>query len=54
MTSPLISAAILAFLFLAVAGLLVWYALYRKGDVRAEFGHGKTIFKLEAKDRRMK
>jgi hypothetical protein len=37
---------------LLVVGGLIWYALYRKGDVRAEFAHGKTIFKLEAKDRK--
>ena len=37
---------------LLVCGGLVLYALYRKGDVRAEFSHGSTIFKLEAKDRR--
>lgn len=30
---------------------LVFYALYRKGDVSAEFSHGLTTFKLEAKDR---
>ena len=39
---------------IVVVGALIGYALYRKGDVRAEFGHGKTIFKLEAKDRRTK
>lgn len=36
---------------LAVAGGLVFYALYRKGDVSAEFSHGATRFRLEAKDR---
>jgi hypothetical protein len=36
---------------LVVAGGLVFYALYRKGDVSAEFSHGPTSFRLEAKDR---
>lgn len=36
----------------AVFGLLIWYALRNKGDVRAEMGHGKTFFKLEAKEGR--
>lgn len=35
---------------LVTAGL-VFYALYSKGDVRAEFSHGSTRFRLEAKDR---
>jgi hypothetical protein len=43
----------LAVLFL-VAGGLVWYALRTKGDVRAEVSHGRTLFKLEAKERRRK
>jgi hypothetical protein len=30
---------------------LVFYALYCKGDVSAEFTHGLTTFRLEAKDR---
>jgi hypothetical protein len=34
-----------------VAGtVLIYYALRRKGDVRAEFSHGSTMFKLEAKE----
>jgi hypothetical protein len=32
---------------------VVVYALRTKGDVRAEMSHGKTMFKLEAKERRM-
>jgi hypothetical protein len=32
-------------------GGVVWYALYKKGDVRAVFSHGRTILKLEAKER---
>jgi FtsH-binding integral membrane protein len=45
----------IAFLFgiiLLVAGGLVWYALRTKGDVRAEVSHGRTVFKLEAKERK--
>jgi hypothetical protein len=37
------------FLILLVAVII--YALRTKGDVRAEFSHGETRFKLEAKDR---
>jgi hypothetical protein len=32
-----------------VAGMLVFYALYSKVDVKAVFSHGKTTFQLEAK-----
>jgi hypothetical protein len=35
-------------------GGLVLYALYKKGDVRAEMSHGKTVFTLEAKEQRSK
>ena len=38
-------------IFLLVVGGLVWYALRTKGDVRAVFAHGKTVFELEAKER---
>jgi hypothetical protein len=38
---------------LLVAGGLVWYALRTKGDVRAVFSHGRTVFKLEAKERNL-
>ena len=37
---------------LVVAGVLVLYALRTKGDVRAEVSHGRTVFKLEAKERK--
>jgi hypothetical protein len=33
---------------------VIWYAIYKKGDVRAEISHGKTVFRLEAKERRVK
>jgi hypothetical protein len=38
-----------AFVFVLIAGFLVWYALRRNDEVRAKFGHGKTIFELETK-----
>ena len=34
---------------IVVFGILIFYALRCKGDVRAEFSHGSTMFKLEAK-----
>jgi hypothetical protein len=34
-----------------VAGVLVFYALYSKVDVKAVFSHGRTMFQLEAKGR---
>jgi hypothetical protein len=37
--------------FILVAGFLVWYALRRNDEVRAKFGHGKTIFEIETKKR---
>jgi hypothetical protein len=37
---------------LLVFGRLVGYALYKKGDVRAVVSHGKTVFELEAKERK--
>jgi len=36
---------------LLIFGCLLWYALYKKGDVRAVVSHGKTVFELEAKER---
>jgi hypothetical protein len=47
----------LALLFIAIlliAGGLVFYALYKKGDVRAVVSHGRTVFTLEAKERKSK
>jgi hypothetical protein len=35
----------------ALAVCVVFFALYSKGDVYAEFSHGPTSFRLEAKDR---
>ena len=43
--------AIFLVLFVVVTGLLIFYALRNKGDVRAEFSHGSTMFRLEAKER---
>jgi hypothetical protein len=34
-----------------VLGVLVLYALSCKGDVSAEISHGRTTFRLVAKDR---
>jgi hypothetical protein len=41
----------LAIVATVVAGGLVLYALYCKGDVSAEISHGATRFRLEARDR---
>jgi hypothetical protein len=41
-------------LVVIVVGILVMYALYSKGDVKAVFSHGTTIFTLEAKGRQSK
>jgi len=51
----LVPANVIVFLavFLLVAGGLVWYALRTKGDVRAVFSHGRTVFKLEVKERNL-
>jgi hypothetical protein len=40
-------------IFLLVGGglALMWYALREKGDVSAQISHGRTIFKLEAKEK---
>jgi len=38
-------------LIVVVIGILVLYALHSKGDVRAVFAHGRTMFTLEAKSR---
>ena len=40
-----------AIILMVFAGVLL-YALYKKGDVRAEVSHGRTVFKLEAKERK--
>jgi hypothetical protein len=45
------SIVVVIFALIVVVGGLVFYALYFKGDVRAQFSHGSTMFKLEAKDR---
>ena len=48
--APLTFAAALLAACVLVAGALIYYALRKKGDVRAEFSHGSTMFKLEAKE----
>jgi len=45
------SIVVVAFAIVVMAGLLVFYALRSKGDVRAQFSHGSTMFKLEANGR---
>jgi hypothetical protein len=50
-TAPLNIAIGFAFVAL-IFGVLVWYALRVKGDVRAVFSHGKTVLELEAKERK--
>jgi hypothetical protein len=50
--SPFPFVLLLFAFFLIIAGLLVFYALRRNDEVRAKFGHGKTIFELETKKRR--
>jgi hypothetical protein len=51
--SSLPAFALIALIFVIVgAGIMVCYALCIKGDVFAELSHGKTTFRLNAKDRR--
>lgn len=47
---PFLGLAIMAIVI--VGGILVLVALHTKGDVIAELSHGKTMFKINAKDRR--
>ena len=44
------SLAMLFCFLIIVMGALIWYALYRKGDVSAEVAYGKTRFTLQAKE----
>lgn len=48
---PINIVILLTIVALILACVLV-YALYKKGDVRAAFSHGKTVFELEAKERK--
>ena len=51
--SPLSFAVVaLAFIFIVIAGFLVWYAVRRNDEVRTIFVHRKTIFALETKRHR--
>lgn len=50
-TSALVVMAVLGLAFVIVVGVLIFYALRNKGDVRAEFSHGSTMFRLEAMER---
>ena len=44
--------AIFCAVIFLVAAAVLFYALYKKGDVRAVLSHGKTLLALEAKERR--
>jgi hypothetical protein len=52
LTSGLPAFAFVALAIIAVGGGLVFYALRIKGDVHAEFSHGKTTLRIDARDRR--
>jgi hypothetical protein len=41
-----------AVLVFVLACFVTIYALYKKGDVRAELSHGRTVLKLEARERK--
>ncbi len=43
--------ALVAVIFVIISALLVFYALRIKGDVFAELTHGKTSFRIQARDR---
>jgi uncharacterized membrane protein YobD (UPF0266 family) len=47
---PSITGIFVLIVVVILAGVLL-YALYKKGDVRAAFSHGKTLLELEAKER---
>jgi hypothetical protein len=50
-----LSTLALALFIIVIAGVvLIFYALRTKGDVSAELSHGRTIFKIDARDRRSK
>jgi len=43
---------LLAFLVVFMGGSLVFYALKTKGDVSASLTHGRTILRIDARDKR--
>jgi hypothetical protein len=49
---PVIAVLALVIVIVAVIGGLIFYALRNKGDVFAELSHGKTTFRIDARDRR--
>jgi hypothetical protein len=51
LTSGLPVIAFVALVVVIVSGGLIFYALRNKGDVFAELSHGKTVFRIDAKDR---
>lgn len=44
--------ALVALIFVIISALLIFYALRIKGDVFAELSHGKTTFRIHARDRK--
>jgi hypothetical protein len=44
--------AFVAMTVVIVGGGLIFYALRIKGDVHAEFSHGKTVLRIDARGRR--
>jgi hypothetical protein len=43
--------ALVALMFVIAAAILIFYALRTKGHVSAELSHGKTTFKIDARDK---
>jgi hypothetical protein len=54
LTSGIPLIAFVALVVVIVSGGLIFYALRNKGDVFAELSHGKTVFRIDAKDRQRK
>ena len=52
LTSGIPVIAFVALVIAAIGGGLIFYALRNKGDVFAELSHGKTTFRIDARDRR--
>ena len=52
LSSGLSAFAIAALMVVIAAAILILYALRTKGDVFAELSHGKTTFKIDARDKR--
>jgi len=52
LTSGIPVIAFVALVITVIGGGLIFYALRNKGDVFAELSHGKTTFRIDARDRR--